>query len=145
MHQPLNFLIFTKCNEIIFLVSDCSRVLLSAIYDEAISINTKTHTGSPLWSWGGCSGCFQKWRASILHLQPAAAEGGSFLHRYTPASGSTSCPEHTSHIQTWGLPSGTYHSCPATLCTCRGGLRDGKSGRERQIWCDCSCAHTNFP
>ena len=81
--------------------------------------HARTHTHIPLWSLDGCSGCSQRWRASSLHLQPAAAGGGSSLHRYTPAWGSTSCPRRTSHTQTWGQPSGTYHSCPAALGTCR--------------------------
>lgn len=90
----------------------------------------------PLWSWGGCSGCFQRWRASTLRLQPAASRGGNFLHWHTPVWGSTSCPGHTNHIRTWGQPSGTCHSCPATLCTCTGGLAGIQTVGERQIWYD---------
>lgn len=90
------------------------------------AVLTSRQLYSPWWFWGGCSGCFRMWRASTLHLLPAAGGGGNFLRRCTPAWGNTSCPGHTNRIQTWGWPSGTYRSCPATPCICTGGLKRQK-------------------
>lgn len=97
---------------------------------------TGRHTYLPWWSWGGCSGCFQMWRASTLHLLPAGGGGGNCLLRCTPAWGNTSCPEHTNRTQTWGWPSGTYHSCPAMPCTCTGELVERRKEAERVNICN---------
>lgn len=85
----------------------------------------REHDSLPWWSWGVHSGCFQWWRASRCSL------GGC-----TPASGNTSSLVHTSRIQTWGLPSDTSRSCPASHNTYTGGLwrRDSEENLRKRGW-----------
>lgn len=102
-------------------------VILLRLVNTEIRIIQKTHIAGllcnwPWWCAGACSGCCRRWRASTC--SPAG---------HIPAAESTSCPERTSHTQSWGRPSDTNHSSPSTHNTYTGALERGRQLHVR-LW-----------